>query len=533
MSILRAAGYARFSTDKQCSIDIQFAQISAYCQQHQLELSPAHLYSDEGKSGMLTTRGGYQQLLTDARSHAFDAIILYDITRGNRDISNWFAFRREMKRLHIQVISLNDHLGDIDDPADFLPELIAAGMGQTHVLTSRKKSMDKVDYLAAQGKFLGGLAPFGYRIEAGKYVIVPEEAEIVRLIFDKYAHGASYAQIMAALPPGLTGRRGRPIGKNSLITILRNERYAGTYSWCTRQVRYFTRWAGGGPSERSVRIEGAIPPIIDRAIWQKARYRMETNKPNILNHGKREYLLSGLLHCGACGGAFGGVTTVNKKGYEYKFYTCLNKRRTRQCKAKNLAANDIEPLILSLLRRALQNDEAIQYCADAILDAGKSRSAKNDLAEKQQQLAEVERKISNLVKVLASGFDSDPVRDELSALSTRKIALTQQITQAQARSTADGLLTRDFLMEQLRADAAALLHDSTQAKQLIQKYIVRIDVFDDQLKIVSALDLSRNPSAISLEKGKSAILTDDGLTTNGCGGAFHTLFTITCRFLSY
>ena len=70
-----------------------------------------------------------------------------------------------MKRLHIQVISLNDHLGDIDDPADFLPELIAAGMGQTHVLTSRKKSMDKVDYLAAQGKFLGGLAPFGYRIE--------------------------------------------------------------------------------------------------------------------------------------------------------------------------------------------------------------------------------------------------------------------------------------------------------------------------------------------------------------------------------
>ena len=90
-------------------------------------------------------------------------------------------------------------------------------------------------------------------------------------------------------------------------------------------------------------------------------------------------------------------------------------------------------------------------------------------------------------------------------------------TQAQAQSTADGFLTRDFLTEQLRANVAALLHDSTQTKQLIQKYIVRIDVFDDQLKIVSALDLSRNPTAISLEKGKSAILTDDGLTTNGMG----------------
>lgn len=128
----------------------------------------------------------------------------------------------------------------------------------------------------------------------------------MRTIFTMYAAGRSYAKIMSALPAGLCGKRGRPIGKNSLHEILKNERYTGKYTWCKRKVKYMSEWAGGSPSDRAVTIENAIPPIIDAATWERVQKRMEANKHNTLNKSRRhrEYLLSGLLRCGYCGAAF-------------------------------------------------------------------------------------------------------------------------------------------------------------------------------------------------------------------------------------
>ena len=80
--------------------------------------------------------------------------------------------------------------------------------------------------------------PLGYRIKDGQYLIDQQEAGYVRTIFTMYAAGSSYAEIMAALPTGLCGKRGKPIGKNSLYEILRNERYTGKYTWYKRKVKY-------------------------------------------------------------------------------------------------------------------------------------------------------------------------------------------------------------------------------------------------------------------------------------------------------
>lgn len=263
---MTAAAYARFSTEHQCSIDVQFAKISKYCNEHNLSLSEQHMYSDEALSGMhVRRRRGFLDLMNAAESHEIDCVVLYDITRGSRDVENWLHFRKRMMALNIPVYSVMDRIGNLDNPTDFLTEILTASMGQTHILTSRAKSMDKIDYLVKQGKFCGGYAPFGYRIEDGQYTIIPSEAEIISQIFTLYASGHSYSDIINSFPAGLRGRRGRPFGKNTIHTILKNERYAGTYSWCKRKVKYMTEWAGGA-SERAVTIPDAIPAIIDKNV---------------------------------------------------------------------------------------------------------------------------------------------------------------------------------------------------------------------------------------------------------------------------
>lgn len=151
----------------------------------------------------------------------FEAVVIYDISRGSRDVGDWFQFRKTMMTLGIRVISTVQNLGDLTNSNDFLLELLNVGLGQREVLETRSKSIAGVAVKAKQGKFLGGVPPLGYDIANGNYVVNPVEARTVQTIFEMYGAGRSYNQILDAVA-GAVGKRGRPLGKNSLHSILTN-----------------------------------------------------------------------------------------------------------------------------------------------------------------------------------------------------------------------------------------------------------------------------------------------------------------------
>ncbi|MFR8530643.1 MAG: recombinase family protein [Anaeromassilibacillus sp.] len=95
-------------------------------------------YCDKAKSGTNTDREGFRAMVAAAMQHKFDCVVVYDITRGSRDVADWFMFRKQMSLLGIQVVSATQHLGDITDPSDFLTELISVGLGEHQVLDTRK-----------------------------------------------------------------------------------------------------------------------------------------------------------------------------------------------------------------------------------------------------------------------------------------------------------------------------------------------------------------------------------------------------------
>lgn len=197
-------------------------------------------------------------------------------------------FRKQMSLLGIQVVSATQHLGDITDPSDFLTELISVGLGEHQVLDTRKKSIAGTTERAKKGLFCGGVPPLGYDIEDGQYIINDAEANVVRKIFAMYAAGKGYAAILEAVK-GVKGKRGKPIGKNSLYSILRNERYIGTYTWFRRKCKLMRKWAGGSPNPDAIRIDGVIPPIIDDKTWIEVQNRMDDNKRRASNKAKQEY----------------------------------------------------------------------------------------------------------------------------------------------------------------------------------------------------------------------------------------------------
>jgi len=415
---LTAAAYARYSTDHQTSssIEYQMRKIEEYCDQNGIEI--VSRYQDEAYSGTNTNRPAFQELCADARKHNFQAVVIYDISRGSRDVSDWFGFRREMALYQIQVISVEDNIGDILNPADYLTELITVGLGQHHVLTSRQKSMDSIATKAKTGQFLGGVPNFGYDIVNGQYVINPTESAIVKKMFQMYANGQSYDDILKEIGH-VRGKRGRIIGRNTIHYILRNERYIGVYTWCKYHYKVMGKYAGKTPNENAVRLENAIPPIIDREIWEKVQKRMNDRKKNAVNKAKREYLLSGLIECAACGSAYVGHTSTHK-GHENRYYMCGAKYRNHTCDACNLNADHVETFVVQNLKAYLLEldfDEMAHIIADRI------NSASDDLKAERMELLDIEAQIANGTRAILKGIDYPELQQELFRLRVRKSEL--------------------------------------------------------------------------------------------------------------
>lgn len=416
---MKAAAYARYSTEHQTasSIEYQMRKINEYCTEHSIEITAR--YSDEACSGTNTDRPAFRQLCEDARLKKFEAVVIYDISRGSRDVADWFEFRKKMAFLGIQIISVEDRLGDIMNPADYLTELITVGLGQHHVLTSRQKSMDSIATKAKTGQFLGGIPNLGYDIVNGQYVINKQEAEIVHTIFTMYADGKSYSDIINALD-GACGKKGRPLEKNSLHYILKNERYIGVYSWCKRHVKIMGKWAGGVPNANAVRIEDAIPPIIDKETWERVQRRMADRKHRAANKAKREYLLSGLIECTECGAKYVGHTSKNSRGYETRCYVCGNKYRSHTCSTKNIKADDIETYVVQNLKMYLLGLNFEKMAAEI---AERVNNTSNDLKSERTELADINGKINNGMKAILGGFDIPELQTEIFKLRVRKAEL--------------------------------------------------------------------------------------------------------------
>lgn len=422
---LKAAEYMRYSTDNQTenSIAYQQAKIRKYAAENNIQIVAS--FQDEAASGTNTDRRGFQALVASANARAFDAVIIYDISRGSRDVGDWFTFRKTMMYLGIKVISASgQRLGDLTNSTDFLTELITVGMGQVEVLGARQKSIDGVAVKAKQGAFLGGVPPLGYDVVNGQYVINPEEARIVRDIFAWYAAGESYDYIVDHLR-GAIGKRGRPIGKNSLNGMLQNERYIGVYTWNKKKYKVMRKWAGGAMNPNVERIEGAIPRIIDDDTWKKVQARMKDNRRNARNKARHTYLLTGLIECEECGARYVGHASTNKKGYVTRYYCCGNKYRTHTCGAKNINADEIETFVVQHLKEYLRTMDftaTAQYIADQI------NGAAPDLKAERAELVQIEKKIANGVQAVLSGLVVPELQAELDRLRVRKTELQDIIT---------------------------------------------------------------------------------------------------------
>lgn len=216
------------------------------------------------------------------------------------------------------VVSATQRLGDISEPSGFITELISVGLGGHQVLDTRKKSIAGTTERAKKELFCGGI-PLLVTIKDEQYIVNDAEANVVYKIFAMYATGKGYTAILGAVK-GIRVTPGKPIGKNSLYSILCNERYSGIYTWFRHKCKLMRKWVRGSPNPDTIRIDGVILPIIDNKTWIEMQNRMSDNKRRANNKAKQDYLLSGLIECEACGGTCWPLFHRHKRLSEQMLY---------------------------------------------------------------------------------------------------------------------------------------------------------------------------------------------------------------------
>jgi site-specific DNA recombinase len=469
---LRAAIYARYSTDMQSdtSIEDQVRSCRDYAARQGLRV--VEVYSDRAVSGASVMRSGMQKLMRDGRARMFDVVLSEGLDRLSRNQADIARIYETFSFADVMIETLTD--GAISEMHIGLKGTMNALFLRDLAVKTRRGLKGR----AMSGKSAGGLT-YGYKVVhklaangepvRGERVIDEAQAAVVRQIFRDYAKGISPKKIAEDLNVArIPGPQGGPWGASTLhgnrergTGILNNELYIGRQIW--NRLRYVkdpetgTRISRLNPEEDWVITEVPELRIIEQALWEQVRARQgalvtKGSNESIWDRRRPRTLFSGVMKCGCCKSGFSKVTKDS--------FGCSSARNKGRAICTNLALikqRDLEARVLDALANHLMDPEAVKLFCEAYT-AERNRlaaAATSNRTVLEKDLASTKRDHAKLVDAIIAGVPAEQVKDKMIALDARRRELEAQL-EAQDAAPAP-LRLHPKMSETYRARVAALI----------------------------------------------------------------------------
>jgi len=384
--ITKAVLYLRRSTDKQeTSIEDQRTALVQHAKRQQYKIVGE--YVDDGISGDATEkRLEFLRMRDGANSDEFNLVLCWDQDRFGRfdpiEAGYWILpFRNagvSLETIAQGKIDWNDFAGRIT--------YMVQQEGKHQFLQDLSRNVSRgLAAKAAEGKGTGGnRIPHGYRVErefddhgrlVDYYLVVnPEQAEIVRRIFEEFLSPGGSARGVAAslnrdkIPTPGKWASSTTWSDNVVRYILKNRKYMGDFVWGLEGVGAYSTAVTGEVTKRTKGQKATVgkpivhrdnhPAIISRETFSAAQAKLEINKIHSRPKSYRTYVLCGLLKCGDCGGSMVGVWR-EKNVEPAPYYHC--NRYARGGKSACYCNSIPEAPLVSFLIQQIQQ----RYCGSA------------------------------------------------------------------------------------------------------------------------------------------------------------------------
>lgn len=418
---LNVAYYARVSTEKveqQASIKHQEEHFEELIHSNN-RWKFAGSYIDDGISGMhADKREEFQRMLRDAKLGKIDMIITKEISRFARNTLDSIQYTRELLSYGVCVWFQNDGINTIDDDSEFRLTIMA-GVAQDEI----RKLSSRVKFGHAQSIKNGvvlGHRMYGYSNNQGKLELIPEEADMVRMIFQDYASGISTPRIEKKLwNMGYRSFKGGKISRDVIKNIIRNPKYKGYY--CGGKVKVvdmFTKKQEFLPQSEWIMFKddgSRVPQIIDETTWEKAnaylRERGEAIKSRRTSF-KNENIFTGKLFCANDGAPY-WMKQHYIRGKEDVRWVCSYKIKNgaASCDSFGLAESELKEVIADLINESSENIDNILKEYFEIL-----QSTIKNIPDNKSEISRLEKQIETLKqkreKILEYNLDGKISDDE-------------------------------------------------------------------------------------------------------------------------
>lgn len=343
----KAIIYCRVSTvmqEEKDSLRNQIEQCKQYCSENNMQV--VKVFADV-ESGTVDDRNEYLKLKEEIEGNNFDVLVVYETSRISRKLIELLNFLKAIQDKGIEFKSVTEQMFDTTTPEGKFAMSIRLSMIQFERDNTAKRVTERLRFKASQGQWVNGNPPYGYKLIDKKLVIVEEEAEFVRTIFNEFLLGTRIT--------ALARKNNIAWGSKQIRRYLSNYTYAGYINY------------GRRPNDKNKKeiflVKGNHEPIIDKESFDMAQKMLE----GISREYRKSIEISpfnGLLKCAECGSNY-----LVLHGERYKvnrYYACFSKKRKHSdkhtyrknsinCTNANIKGDLLEKAIINELKNVIKD----------------------------------------------------------------------------------------------------------------------------------------------------------------------------------
>ncbi len=441
-------------------------------------------YDDGGFTGANLERPALQALLDDIERGQVDMVVVYKVDRLSRSLLDFARLMEQFEKKSIGFVSITQSF-DTSTSMGRLILNVLLSFAQFEREMIAERTSDKIQAAKKRGKWTGGAVMLGYAVDKEKHglVVAPEEAELVRLIFDLYQRLHSTLLVAQRLnKQGFTTKRhisgngrvvgGRVWGKVAVHTILRNPIYVG-------KIR----------GKDGDLYRGEHEAIIPLEVFERVGEMLESRgHPHPARAAKpSRYLLAGILRCGPCKSAMIPSTT-RKNGREYRYYRCLHSQDlgAEACPTGCISCDEVKQAVVDSVKAVAKRGEVQKRIVEHLF------GGEGAITEAREIRTRLEKRLIDLNAEATRLFDSFKGNAAGSKLMAARVG--------EVEAEADGVRTRI-------AELNERLRSLEEAQREAKKVTNILDAFD---AVWSAL--------VTIEKRQLLSLLMDHVTVDLAAG---------------
>lgn len=453
--------YARYSSDNQTeqSIEGQLRVCQQFAKNNDILILDT--YIDRAMTGTNDARPDFQKMLKDSNKKQWDYVIVYKLDRFSRNKYEATIHKHTLRENGIKLLSAMENIPDT--PEGIILESLLEGMNQYYSaeLSQKIRRGQKESYI--KGNYTGGPILFGCDVKDKKYVINPNEAEIVKEIFTKYANGITGKSIAKDLKNrGIRTKKGAYIDAAMIYKIIQNIKYTGVAMY-------------GNETYKNI-----YPAIIDEETWKKVQsIRMENKHSPGRKKEIFDFILSGKLVCGHCKNLITGESGTSKSGEKYYYYNCVSKRKRKaDCNFHAINKQWLEDYVISttwnLLNDKVIMEEIIKQTCKLHERLSKDKIVIKSLIAKRNDAL---RASNNLISAIEQGIITEQTKIRLKELETQIAQYDFDIEQEKQRNYT--YLTPEMIRGYLHSIIQGDISDISIRKQIVKLFIREI-IYDNK-----------------------------------------------------